>query len=75
MERQVVMARNSDFIWKAGRPRRWWTSVPKNHLTQLRIQASFTLKGEGMWPVVANLLVTESFVLAAVHIGQITVFL
>ena len=35
----------SDFIQKASRLRRWWTGVPKNHLTRVRIQASFILKG------------------------------
>ena len=29
IERQGVWARNGDFIWKASRLRRWWTSVPK----------------------------------------------
>ena len=33
IERQVVGTRNQDFIQKVGRPRRWWTSVPKNHLS------------------------------------------
>ena len=32
------------------------------------------LKGEGVWLVVAD-LVLESFVLAAVHIGLVTLFL
>ena len=31
-------ARNCDFICKASRPRRWWTTVPNNHLIQVRIQ-------------------------------------
>ena len=35
------------FIWKVNRARRWWTSVPKNHLLQVRIQ-SFILTGEGV---------------------------
>ena len=39
--------RNNDFIQKASRPKRWQTSVPKNHLTQVRLQASFILKGGG----------------------------
>ena len=59
--RWAVGTRNSNSIWKTSRPRRWWTRVPKNHLTQVRIQASFILKGEGVWPLVAI------FVLAAVH--------
>ena len=33
------------------------TSVHQNHLTQVTIQASFILKWEGVWPVVANFLV------------------
>ena len=37
----------------------------------MRIQASFILKGEGMWLVVSKFLVSESFVLAAVHVGQV----
>ena len=36
--------------------------------TNLPDQASFILKGEGVWLVVANYLVQETFVLAAVHI-------
>ena len=47
-------ARNSNFIKKVSRLRRWWTRVPKNHLTQVRIQASFILKGLGVWLAVAN---------------------
>ncbi|XP_072806676.1 uncharacterized protein [Vicugna pacos] len=54
--------RNDDFIGKAGRPRRWGTSVLENHLPQVRTQAPFVLK---VWLVVANFLVSESFVLAA----------
>ena len=50
-------ARNSDFIQKASRLKRWWTSVPKNHPNQVRIWVSFILKGERMWLVVANFLV------------------
>ena len=40
-----------------------------------RVQPSFILKGEGVWLVAANFLVPESFVLAAVHVGPITMFL
>ena len=32
-------------IQKASRLRRWWRSIPKKHLTQVRIQVSFILKG------------------------------
>ena len=49
--------------------------VSQNHLPQVKAQASFILKGEGVWLVVANLLVRESFVLAAVHVGPVTMFL
>ena len=42
--RQVVGARNSDFIQKARRPKRWWTTVPKNYLCWVRIRVSFTQK-------------------------------
>ena len=48
---------------------------PRNHTTRVRSQASFILKGEGLWLVVANFLVPESFVLAVVHAGLVTVFL
>ena len=41
---EVVRARNSDFSQKASRLKRWWTSVPNDHLTQVRIQISFILK-------------------------------
>ena len=45
-QRQFVGTRNSYFIWKAGRLRRWWTHVPKNHLAWVRIWASFIPRGE-----------------------------
>ena len=45
-QRQVAGTRNSYFIWKAGRLRRWWTHVPKNHLAWVRIWASFIPRGE-----------------------------
>ena len=45
--RDEFVARNSDFIWKASKPRRWYTHTPKKHLASVRIQASFILKGEG----------------------------
>lgn len=35
---------------------------------------SFILKGEGVYLVVAHFLVQESFVLAAVRVGQVTMF-
>jgi len=72
---RVVGARNNDLIQKASRLRKWWTSVPKNHLARVRIQASFILKGEGLWLAVADILVLESFVLAAVQVGQVKMFL
>ena len=43
----------------------------KNHLTWVRIQASFIMKGEGEWLVFAYFLVLESFVLRAVHVGLV----
>ena len=42
---------------------------------ELKIEASFILKGEGLWLVVANFLVSESSVITAVHIGQVTTLL
>ena len=60
---------------KTRRPKSCWASVPKNHLIGVRIQASFILNGEGVWLVVADFLVLESFVLAAVHVGQVAMFL
>ena len=62
---------------------RWWTSVPKFklilpsvpkfkvHLTQVQIQASIILKGEAVGLVVANFLVLETFVIAAVQIDLV----
>ena len=47
IERWVVGGRNSGFIWKTSRPRRWWTSAPKNHLARVRIQASLYHSGMG----------------------------
>ena len=65
----------NNFIQKASRLRRWQTNVLENHLTPVRIQASFILKRGEAWLVVADFLVQESFVLAAVHVGQVTMFL
>ena len=48
-------AMKRDFIQKTNRLRRWQSSVPKNHLPRVRIQASFILKAEGMWLIVAIL--------------------
>ena len=42
---------------------------------KVRIQVSFVPKGERMWLVVGNFLLQESFVLAAVHVGVVTMFL
>ena len=41
----------------------------------VRIQASFILKGERVWLVVASFLVSQSFVLTTVQVGQVTMFL
>ena len=52
IEREVVGTRNIDFIQKASRLRRWWTSILKNRVDQVRIQASFVPKGgevTGWW--------------------------
>ena len=46
IKRCVAGVRNSDFIQKISRLKRWWISVPKNHLTWVRNQASFVLKRE-----------------------------
>ena len=50
-------------------------TVPKKHLPQVRIQASFIIKLEGVWLVAANFLVLESFVLAVVRVGLVIMFL
>ena len=61
-------ARNSNFVRKASRPRRWWISVP-SRLTQVRIQAFFYAKRlEGM--VGCCKLLGISFVLADVGVGS-----
>ena len=36
--------RKSSLIGKAGRPRRWWTTVPKNHLVQVWMPVSHFFK-------------------------------
>ena len=46
--------KESWLYWKTSRLRRWWTCVPKNHLTQVRTRACFILRGEGVWLVVAK---------------------
>ena len=47
IKRWDIRASTSDFIQKVSRLRRWWTSVPKNHLDWVQIQSSFVLKGGG----------------------------
>lgn len=60
IERWVVGTRKKDFIQKVNRPKRWQTTVPRNHLTTVRILASFTLKRDGgVWLVVAKFLVSD----------------
>ena len=58
-------ARNRYFIGKAIRLRRWWVSIPKNHLPKVRIQASFILKEEGVksWfqPELGEIVLISSF--------------
>ena len=51
------------------------TNVLENRFTQVRIQASFIVNGEEVWLVVADFLVSESFVLAAVRERQVMMFL
>ena len=55
------MGKNRDLIQKASRWRICQTSIPKSHLTQVRSQASFVLKGEeeSVWLVVADFLAPE----------------
>ena len=60
MARQANKSRNellgqgiTTLFGKPNRPRRWWTSITKNHLPWIRIQASFLLKGERVWQVIA----------------------
>ena len=69
------MGQGNNFIWKASRQRRWWTSVGKKHLNQVRIQGFFILKGERVLLVVANFMVSEFSVLAAVQVDQVMMFL
>ena len=72
VERWDVWTRNHDFIQKTRRRRRWQTSVPKIHLTQIRIQSS-VLKGEEVWLVFAKFLVQNPFVLLVVSTGQVNI--
>ena len=48
IKRWAVGAKNTDFTLKASGPKRRWTSVLKNCLPWVRIQAYFILKGEGI---------------------------
>lgn len=72
-----VLGERTETIQKASRWRLCQTSLPKNHLTQVRIQASLILKGEeeSIWLVVTDFLALESFVIAAVCEGLVTMFL
>ena len=54
-------ASNSNFIWKTSRPRRLWTSISKNHLPWVRIQASFINGGVGGQCKMKHFLVPISF--------------
>ena len=63
---------------KARQPRRWQTSVSKNHLPSVGIQTPFMQErgggaGEGL--VVANFSGQESSVFVAVHVSQVMTFL
>ena len=73
IKRHSVGTKNSDVIGKASRLRIRWTSVPRNHLSQN--SHFFYTKGERVWLIVAEFLILESFVLAAVPVGLVTVFL
>ena len=75
IERWTVRARKGSFIQKASTMEKMVNYCPRNHATWARSQASFILKGEGLWLVLANFLVPESFVLTVVHVGLVTVFL
>ena len=66
--------RNNAVIGRASGLRRRCSPLPKNRLPQVSIQACFTLKGEGVWLVVANFLVSESFVFAAVMLCSATFY-
>ena len=70
-----MLGQGNNFIWKARRQRRWWTSVAKKHLNQVRIQVFFILKGKRVLLVVANFMVSEFCVLAAVQVDQVMMFL
>ena len=48
---------------------------PEECLGRLRLQDPFILKAEGVWLLVVNFLLWDSFVLAAAHVGQVTMFL
>ena len=48
IKRQVVGKVKRDFIPKSNWLRRWWTHARKNPLARVRVQAPFTLKGEGV---------------------------
>ena len=58
-----------------GKPADGEDGVPKNHLPWDSIHASLILKEVSVYLVSANFLVLDSFVVAAVHIGQVTVLL
>ena len=54
IKRHSVGTKGSNFIGKASRLRIWWTSVPKNHFTWVRIHTSFILKGRGYGLLLQN---------------------
>ena len=74
-DRPINRETSSNFIWKASRQRRWWISVAKKHLNQVRIQVLFILTGERVLLVVANFMVSEFFVLAAVQVDKVMMLL
>lgn len=65
--RDEVLGQEMVTIQKASRLRRWWRSVPQNHLTLVRIWVSFIPKGATWVWLVANFLVLESFVLVGLQ--------
>ena len=73
--RDELLGQGIQVIWKASRLRKWWTSVPQNHLPQVSILASFILKGEDKLLVATNFSVPESFFLTAAQVDLVRMFL
>ena len=80
MHREVKHTKTSKFGAEKGLLQgdtsRWVAPVPKTLSSLKDFSKALLRQGEGgAWLVVANFLVLESFVLAAVHIGQVRMFL